>query len=156
MVVVHLRHIHTSIVNKLRAIATGDRVGSIETIYKHVVAAVQQVFIIQLGGAARHFAGVVATLAATGNNQHGGKDNEQDRIAVFHSVHIICALILFLAYKHVDGATVHRPVFTNFVFKEAAIGLLDILRQVCVEHKRRYLCVRQLRAIFNLNILTLG
>lgn len=48
-----------------------------------------------------------------------------------------------------------RPVLTNFVLKETAVLLLDILRQVGIEHKRRYLCVRQLRAVFYLYELSL-
>ena len=49
-----------------------------------------------------------------------------------------------------------RPVLANLVLEESAIRLLDILRQVGVEHKRRNLRVGQLRAILNLDILTLG
>lgn len=63
---------------------------------------------------------------------------------------------LLLPYKHVDGATMHGPVVTNLVLKEATVWLFDILRQVGIEHKRGDLCVRDLRAILDLDILALG
>ena len=64
--------------------------------------------------------------------------------------------LLLLPYKHVDGATMHGPVVTNLVLKEATVWLFDILRQVGIEHKRGDLCVRNLRAILDLDILALG
>ena len=63
---------------------------------------------------------------------------------------------LLLPYKHVYRAAVHGPVFADLVLKETAIRLLDILRQVGIEHERGDLCVRDLRAILDLDILALG
>ena len=63
---------------------------------------------------------------------------------------------LFLSYKYVYRTAVHRPVVAYLVFKEAAIRLLDVLRQVGVEHEGWYLRVRQLRAILYLDVLALG
>ena len=63
---------------------------------------------------------------------------------------------LLLPYKHVYRAAVHGPVVADLVLKETAIRLLDILRQVGIEHERGDLCVRDLRAILDLDILALG
>ena len=49
----------------------------------------------------------------------------------------------------------HRPVLAYLVLEEAAVRLLDILRQVGVEHERGYLSVGQLRAVFYLYVLAL-
>ena len=63
---------------------------------------------------------------------------------------------LLLPYKHVYRAAVHGPVVADLVLKETTIRLLDILRQVGIEHERGNLCVRDLRAILDLDILALG
>lgn len=62
---------------------------------------------------------------------------------------------LFLPDKDVYRRACERPVLANLVLEETSVRLLDVLWQVGVEHERRYLRVGQLRAILNLDILTL-
>ena len=57
--------------------------------------------------------------------------------------------------KDIDRRTRKIPVVTNLVLKESLIRLLNILREVGVEHERWYLRVGQLRAVLYLDILTL-
>ena len=68
-----------------------------------------------------------------------------------------CALfcVLFLSDKDVYRRAGKCPVVTYLVFQESLVWLLYILWQVRIEHKRWNLCVRQLRAILYLDILTL-
>ena len=61
-----------------------------------------------------------------------------------------------LPYEDVDGAAMHAPVLADLVFKKATVILFHVLWKVGIEHERGYLRVGQLRAILNLDILTLG
>ena len=62
---------------------------------------------------------------------------------------------LLLPYKHVYRAAVHGPVVADLVLKETTIRLLDILRQVGIEHERRYLSIGQLCSILDFDVLAL-
>ena len=48
-----------------------------------------------------------------------------------------------------------RPVLAYLILKETLVRLLDILRKICVEHKRWYLSVGKLRYILYLYVLAL-
>ena len=50
----------------------------------------------------------------------------------------------------------HIPIVAYLIFQKAAIVFLYVLWQVGIEHERGNLRVGQLRAILNLDILTLG
>ena len=63
---------------------------------------------------------------------------------------------LLLAYVDVNGRAREVPLLAHLVLQEAAVRLLDVLRQVGEEHERGYARVGQLRDILYLDVLALG
>ena len=63
---------------------------------------------------------------------------------------------LLLADEDVDGGAGEVPAGADLVLKETAVGLLDVLRQVCKEYECGNLRTLQLGAILDLDILALG
>ena len=59
---------------------------------------------------------------------------------------------LFFANVNAYGGSCEIPSATYLVLKETVIWLFDVLWQVSIEDKCRYLGVWNLRAIFNLDI----
>ena len=64
--------------------------------------------------------------------------------------------MLLLTDKDIDGGTAEVPLFTNLVFKETLVRILDVLRQIGKEYECRNLRSLQLSAIFYLDVLALG
>ena len=71
---------------------------------------------------------------------------------MFSGVFLYCCL--FLSNININRGTCQIPLLTHLIFQETLVGLLHVLRQVGKINKRRNLCIRQLRNILNLDILT--
>lgn len=62
---------------------------------------------------------------------------------------------LLLADEDVHGRAREVPALADFVLEEAAVGVLDVLREVGIEDKRGYLRGRELCAILDFDVLAL-
>lgn len=163
---------HLGVGYELCTKALRELAGLVTAVDKAAIVAMQELVVVNLGGMGGNLCcRDTAVLTATGGKEQKGKEK---RKKPFHCFTFICqkrqshqlkkdALPktarrsphslkekgnrkpqLLLPYEHVDRAAVHGPVLTNLVLKETAIRLLDILREVGIEHERRYLRVRQL------------
>ena len=61
---------------------------------------------------------------------------------------------LFLSNEDVHGRSAEIPTLTDFILKEALIRLLDVLRQVGIEHKAGDARLGKLRAVLDFDVLT--
>ena len=73
VVVVQLGYIHAHVVDELTAVAIGYGVGTIMAVHELGIMAVQQIFVVESGGASCHLRRVVALLATTGKEQQGSE-----------------------------------------------------------------------------------